>query len=122
YGGNHVVVQVADDACAFYGHLMLGSLAVEVGESVAVGQVLGLLGNTGNSTAPHLHFALLDGPDPLANNSMPWVFEGYTLLGDLDSGARGDFLAPGGSVSAIVGTPNEQRSTLPLNWTVTDFG
>ncbi len=121
YGGNQVTVQMADGVWAFYGHLIADSLAVEVGETVVTGQVLGLLGNSGNSTAPHLHFGLLDGPDPLANNSLPWVFDAYTLLGDLDEAARGDFLAPGGSASVIVGTPRQEAGTLPLNWTVTQF-
>ena len=121
YGGNQVTVQMADGVWAFYGHLIADSLAVEVGETVVAGQMLGLLGNSGNSTAPHLHFGLLDGPDPLANNSLPMVFDAYTLIGDLDEAARGDFLAPRGSASVIVGTTRQEQGTLPLNWTVTEF-
>lgn len=120
-GGNHVVVQMDDGVHAFYGHLIVDSITVKIGDTVAVGQLLGLLGNTGNSTAPHLHFGLLDGPNPLANNSLPMVFDSYTLLGDLDEGSRGTFLGPGGPASSIVGTPRQEQDTLPLNWTVTDF-
>ncbi len=121
FGGNHVTVQVTDGVWAFYGHLVVDSIKVKVGDSVVAGQVLGLLGNSGNSTAPHLHFGLLDGPDPLANNSLPMVFDSYKLLGVIDEKSRGTILAPDGPVSAIVGTPRQEQGTLPLNWTVTDF-
>lgn len=121
YGGNHVTVQVEDGVWAFYGHLIADSIAVAVGDRVVAGELLGLLGNSGNSTAPHLHFGLLDGPDPLANNSLPMVFDFYTLLGVLDEGARDTFLAPAGPASTV-GTSRPEQGRLPLNWTVTDFG
>ena len=46
----------ADGIYAFYAHLQPGSLKVKVGDKVRRGQVLGLIGNSGNSTEPHLHF------------------------------------------------------------------
>jgi murein DD-endopeptidase MepM/ murein hydrolase activator NlpD len=53
-----------------YGHMESGSLTVEVGEKVDLGDVLGTVGNTGTSTGPHLHFGILDADnapiDPLA--------------------------------------------------------
>jgi hypothetical protein len=53
-----------------YGHL--NNVAVKVGEKIDVGEVIGLSGSTGHSTAPHLHFAIQkDGswidPTPLAD-------------------------------------------------------
>ena len=121
YGGNQVTVHVGDDVWAFYGHLISDSLAVAVGDSVMPGQVLGRLGNSGNTTAPHLHFGLLNGPDPLANNSLPMVFDSYTLRGVLDEASRGSFLSAEGEGPEIVGPPREEHGTLALNWTVTDF-
>ena len=121
FGGNHVTVQVTDGVWAFYGHLVIDSIKVKVGDSVVAGLVLGLLGNSGNSTAPHLHFGLLDGPDPLANNSLPMVFDSYMLMGAIDEATRENVLAPDGSAATIVGTPRQEQGTLPLNWTVTDF-
>ena len=73
-GGNMMVVDIGDGAFAFYAHLQRGSLKAKLGDKVKAGQVLGLLGNTGNSTAPHLHFHLMDGTSPLNANGLPYVF------------------------------------------------
>ena len=61
--GNHVILRCGDDYAGF-AHLATGTVAVEVGQAVRVGDLLGRVGHTGNSTAPHLHFQLMDGPDP----------------------------------------------------------
>jgi murein DD-endopeptidase MepM/ murein hydrolase activator NlpD len=76
--------------------------------------VLGLLGNTGNSSAPHLHFALLDGPDGLAANSVPFVLDEWTLEGTA---------GPGDTPSDVrlEGASEGQRETLPLDLTVATF-
>lgn len=44
-----------------YMHLMKGSIAVKKGEKVAEGQIIGKLGNTGDSTGPHTHFEVQRG-------------------------------------------------------------
>jgi hypothetical protein len=114
YGGNQVVVEIAPDVFAFYAHLQPGSIQVQVGETVSTGQVLGRLGNTGNSTAPHLHFALMDRPDALTANSLPFVIDSWTLAGSV---------APDSTATdiRIEGRPEPQASTLPLDLTVADF-
>ena len=48
--------------------------------------VLGILGNSGNSTASHLHFGLLDRPDALVGNSLPVVIDKLTITGTLKAG------------------------------------
>lgn len=60
--GNANLVQVrhADGLTALYGHLKKGSVTVSVGQSVPVGAILGVVGSSGCSTAPHLHFELRD--------------------------------------------------------------
>ena len=47
------------------------------------GTVLGKLGNSSNSTAPHLHFGLLDRPDALVGNSLPFVIDKLTITATL---------------------------------------
>ena len=89
FGGNFVIVRIAPDVYASYFHLMTGSVAVSVGDHVAAGDKLGQLGNSGNTTAPHLHFTLLDRPDPITGYSLPFVFANYELTG-LVTGQKGN--------------------------------
>ncbi|MEX1060772.1 MAG: M23 family metallopeptidase [Methyloceanibacter sp.] len=81
--GNHVVVDIGQGRFAFYAHMQPGSLKVKVGDKVTTGQVLGLLGNTGNTDTPHLHFHVMDGPSPLSANGRPYVFTSFTGQGRL---------------------------------------
>ena len=82
--GNYVVLRLGDDRFAFYGHLEPGSLCVRVGDPVRVGQELGRIGNSGNSDAPHLHFHVSDGPDPLSGEGVPFAFTSFAVLDVLD--------------------------------------
>ncbi|MBU7028765.1 MAG: M23 family metallopeptidase [Theionarchaea archaeon] len=72
--GNYVVLKHAGDEYSFYAHLIPHSLTVKEGDFVNLGQVIGLLGNSGNSDAPHLHFHLMDGPDILSARGLPCTF------------------------------------------------
>ena len=123
YGGNFVTLEIAPDVYAFYAHLQPASITVEVGDRVSTGQVLGLLGNTGNSTAPHLHFGLLNDPDPLAAESLPMAFDQWTLEGTIPPAV---YLGadPSSGVPDLTpqGDPVEQSGTLQLFLDVADFG
>ena len=79
--GNYVVVDIGEGRFAFYAHLQPGSLRVKVGDKVTTGQVLGLLGNSGNTDGPHLHFHVMDSPSPLVSNGLPYVFTSFTGQG-----------------------------------------
>ncbi|WP_019971783.1 M23 family metallopeptidase [Mycobacterium sp. 141] len=79
YGGNHIVQDIGDGNYAFYAHLKPDSLKVKPGDQLKTGQVIAALGNSGNSDAPHLHFHVMDGPDPLASNGLPFVFKSFRL-------------------------------------------
>lgn len=81
YPGNFVIIRVRRGVYAFYAHFQPGSVAVEVGDRVKVGERLGLLGNSGNSGAPHLHFGLMDGPDWASANSLPFEIDRFYLQG-----------------------------------------
>ena len=78
--GNSVVLQLGEDRFAFYGHLQPGSLRVKVGDRVKRGQLLGIVGNSGNSTGPHLHFHVADSPSPLAAEGVPYVIDAWDQL------------------------------------------
>jgi murein DD-endopeptidase MepM/ murein hydrolase activator NlpD len=56
--GNFVRVLHNDGTMGVYLHLKKGSVRVREGQKVAVGSPLGLSGNTGNSSGPHLHFVV----------------------------------------------------------------
>ena len=74
--GNHVIMATAG-TYALYAHLAPGSVAVTSGQRVRAGEVIGRVGHTGNSTAPHLHFQLMDSADPLRAKGIPCAFTAY---------------------------------------------
>lgn len=78
--GNHVVVRVRDGVFAAFCHLRPGSVRVAAGQKVRRGDVLGEIGHTGNSYFPHLHFQLMDDPDPLRASGLPCAFESYDVF------------------------------------------
>jgi hypothetical protein len=79
YGGNHIVQDVGGGNYAYYAHLKTGSVQVKPGDQLTTGQVIGALGNTGNSDAPHLHFHVMSTPDPLRSDGLPFVFSSFKL-------------------------------------------
>ena len=80
-GGNHVVIDIGGGHYAFYAHLKPGSLKVKLGDKVKRGQVVGLVGNTGNSTEPHLHFHIADGVSPLGSEGLPYRLDSFEIVG-----------------------------------------
>ena len=75
--GNYVIVDSDDGKYSFYGHLQPGSLRVDPSAEVRRGDVLGLLGNSGNSTEPHLHFHIGGADSPLGAEGLPYVFDSF---------------------------------------------
>ena len=84
--GNCIEIEYADGTLAKFLHLSENK--VKVGESVAAGQVIALSGNTGHSTAPHLHYQLNQGAKVLD----PVAYHG-TSRRQLDAASLGAFKA-----------------------------
>ena len=76
--GNHIIEQLNEDHYAAYAHLRPGTIKVKVGDTVHAGDVLAHLGNTGNSSEPHLHFQVCDAPSFPASEGLPFAIDQYT--------------------------------------------
>jgi murein DD-endopeptidase MepM/ murein hydrolase activator NlpD len=66
----------------FYAHIQPAGFKVALGDHVSKGQVLAVLGNSGNSSAPHLHLHVSDREHPVVSESVPYVLERFTYLGN----------------------------------------
>jgi hypothetical protein len=77
--GNYMIVEGASSV-AFYAHLRRDSLLLRTGDAVRAGEVIGRVGNSGNSSMPHLHFHLMDSADILAAAGVPVRFRSYARL------------------------------------------
>ncbi|MFD4632285.1 M23 family metallopeptidase [Streptomyces sp. NPDC058284] len=89
--GNHIVLDLGGGTYAMYAHVRRGSLTVRAGDRVVAGQWLGDCGNSGNSTEPHVHFQLMDGPDPDTARGVPFTWRGIGVP------ANGAFFTAGGT-------------------------
>ena len=128
-GGNYILLDLGDDVFAFYGHLQPGSLKVGKGDRVRRGQVLALVGNTGNSTEPHLHFHLADRASAFDAEGIPYVYSSF------DVEAAPEFITPAivpfGNSLAIdesglarwrEAKPQQRQRELPMRNTIVSFG
>ena len=109
---NLVRVRHADGLTALYGHLRKGSVAVSIGQQVSVGDVLGVVGSSGCSTAPHLHFELRDAAnrvvDPFRDGlwAAPPIYNTPITLMDL-------VLAAGGMTLQQIKDPAPNVTSIP---------
>ncbi len=114
FGGNGVVIRIRAGVYALYGHMVPGSVRVNEGDQVETGERLGLLGNTGNTSAPHLHFGLIDGRGLLSSDSLPFVIDRFTY------GGQAELTANFPEVN-ITGTPRPVRKAHPLTNSIANF-
>jgi peptidase M23-like protein len=77
--GNHILLEVAPDEYLVVAHLLAGSIAVKAGQSVARGEIVGRVGNSGNTSEPHVHVHLQDRPTPDQGEGIPLLFSNYRL-------------------------------------------
>jgi murein DD-endopeptidase MepM/ murein hydrolase activator NlpD len=80
--GNVVVVKHANDVFSVYAHLQPGKFRVKKGAAVKRGAVLGLCGNSGNASEPHLHFQLQDGIGQDKSSPIEPVFKNVEVVRD----------------------------------------
>ncbi len=114
FGGNEIIEKIGPGVYAAYEHLQTGSVVFRPGQRVRTGEPIARLGNTGNTTAPHLHFGIHDGPDPLTSNSLPFEIDHFTLEGNV---------APSSTPTHVViaGPARPQRRAEPLVDSVCSF-
>jgi hypothetical protein len=75
YMGNCVIIDHGNSEYSVMAHMQQGSVTVKAGERVAAGQVVGRLGNSGDSFGPHLHYQLQSGPQLFHGQSLPFRFQ-----------------------------------------------
>jgi hypothetical protein len=117
--GNFVIIDIGHGHFAFYCHFQPNTLKVHKGDKVRRGQVLALMGNSGNSDAPHLHFGIQDGPLPYASDSLPFVFSSFTITGTITNPF--DDIAAGGTAQIGPMRAGDHRNELPLENEVLTF-
>jgi len=108
--GNNLCLELGGGRYAHYAHLQPGSFRVKIGDRVKPGQVLALLGNSGNSDAPHLHFQITDGPNTMASEGIPYLLPSF-----VEEGEGKDFKFTPASV------PTTWRNQLPVDGMVVRF-
>ena len=121
--GNSVVLDLGGKRYALYAHMQPGSVKVHQGDTVKRGQVLGLVGNSGNSVAPHLHFHVMSTPTPLAANGLPYEIDSFQITGISPGTAAFDTAEEKGTPLAIkaVTPPRPVTNALPLDQLIIAF-
>lgn len=98
--GNHVVIQTAKEEFVYMAHMQRGSVLVKSGDLVKPGDAIGLVGNSGNTSEPHLHIHIQNVADFFNPSAVgiPLVFSNLMVDGELSEQAslvQGTFAEPG---------------------------
>jgi peptidase M23-like protein len=120
--GNHVILRLRSGVYAFYAHLQKGSVVVEPGDKVKRGDKLGLLGNTGNTSAPHLHFHIMSGAEAVASDALPFVVDSFGYEGQvpLELALASDDLTEDFGEDRLA-EPEPRENELPVNLAIVGF-
>jgi D-alanyl-D-alanine carboxypeptidase len=131
--GNYVILDLGNKKYACYAHLVNGSVRVKKGDTVKEGQVLGLMGNSGNSDIPHLHFQVVtNSPSFLGAEGYPHVYRSFDVTGEVNATEGAERMSsPGystnqlwsefGSLVTFFRQPVMQENRLPENNVVVRF-
>ena len=121
--GNHVILDLGNGNYALYAHMKPGSVRVHAGQTVTPGQVIGLVGNSGNTIAPHLHFQLMNRPLSLAANGLPYEINALQITA-ISPGTKefDEAEANGTPLAAKPVTPSDHvTNALPLDQMIISF-
>jgi hypothetical protein len=113
YAGNNVIIKIGPGRYAVFAHLVRGSVRVRRGQRVRAGQVIGKLGNSGNTDAPHLHFGIENRPDALSQG-LPFEIDHFVLEHTVSA-------VPAPGQLTLTGTPKRLRRAHPLIRSVATF-
>jgi murein DD-endopeptidase MepM/ murein hydrolase activator NlpD len=121
--GNHVVLDLGGGKYALFAHMKPGTVKVKAGDTVKRGQVMGIVGNTGNSSAPHLHFHVMDGPSTLGSNGLPYLIDSFDLIEKAPSTDAFNKAELEGTPLEVVPVdkPGIHKNELPLDQSVVVF-
>lgn len=100
--GNHVIIAHGDGTFAVYAHLRRHSVTVAEGTHISTGEKLGEVGNTGNSSVPHLHVHLMDRANPNAAAGLKMIWPDISLTGQMDPAFRDLATAPADTAEAAM--------------------
>lgn len=131
--GNYVILDLGGGKYACYAHMVQGSVRVKSGDSVQEGDVLGLMGNSGNSDLPHLHFQVVTGaPLFLGAEGYPMEYRTFDVIGKINETRLIEVsLRPGVTMADLWGGAREgvmlfdetvpRGNSLPENWDIVRF-
>ena len=121
--GNCVILDLGNHRYALYAHMQPGSIKVHAGERVKLGQVLGLVGDSGNSIVPHLHFQVTAGPSSMASNGLPYEIHDFQITGKVPSTDAFDKSETDGSPLPVtpIAPPHNVKNALPLDQFIISF-
>jgi hypothetical protein len=131
--GNYVILDLGNKKYACYAHMVNGSVRVKKGDTVTEGEVIGLMGNSGNSDIPHLHFQVVtDNPTFLGSEGYPHVYRSFEVTGGINETLANERFADSshpiadtwsgfGSFVIFNKQPVSQANRLPENNVVVTF-
>ena len=121
--GNYVTLRIGPGVYLLYAHMKPGSVRVHVGERVRRGQLLGELGNSGNSATPHLHLQVQVTPS-FVSDGLPFVFDRFQFLGQITDPFSDENLGlrPNGQLRFVPGRRSgTRRLEMPLDRNLVRF-
>lgn len=122
--GNHVILMIAPDVYLLYAHFKTDSVAVQRGQQVKRGDVLGRVGSSGNSTTPHLHFQVMTTGTFFPTDSPPFAFDCFQLDGQVTERIWDDIigLQPTDVLPYVPAqNPGRRTNQMPLDRNVVSF-